>query len=478
MRPTNEMLLLLLLGLLPLLYASWTAWRRNWQELMRLRVVSIFFFWVGFHFGPWYTYLTGDIWDEYLLVPRWLNEGLLFSTLCMAALLIGYDWIDGRRGRLQRAELWRAGSLPQIKSSWMWGMSLVNFVLFVVTVGGWDEVWRASYTREAYLWAARDDLASKVVHVARASGQLLCAVLAAMATVYLLQDPQRRQGARQPTLPWGRYAGGFAALVVASLWRIHFLSRAAGFAFLIFAFLAPRFRGHRALPVAALAFALAVYLGSVGLYGRRDYKPGLGNFVAAAANPPRAQVHGHGEQRVFFLAGSNPLDGMAAWTLKADAAARERPRALESGAILFWNMNPLPSEIVPLLPMGKSLNEIMGTDGHFGLSVPALAEFYYPFGYAGCLLLIPLGMIYAWFERLAIRQPGVISLVCLLMCFVSVPLGVQQNARTFTRPILYALVLYWVANFIVAQRRARWQNQQQFAPRRQLVPSAPGEGGS
>jgi hypothetical protein len=182
-------------------------------------------------------------------------------------------------------------------------------------------------------------------------------------------------------------------------------------------------------------------LGTIGIAARNEYKPGLGTFLAAAT----AVGGTSDEDRLvpFSSPGSNPLDAMSAWSRKADAAHGEALGFQERLVTFLWNLQPLPSELVPLKPLGRDLTEVMGIVGGLtGLPTPCLAELYYAFNHWGALLGILFGAACARFDTLAIIRPGVTSSICLVLCLASIPVSLHSPTRAVTRFMLYACLLY------------------------------------
>ena len=175
--------------------------------------------------------------------------------------------------------------------------------------------------------------------------------LACVATLYILQS--KRGILRQIT--------GWTGLLISSLSSISSFSRGAGFSFLIFAFLSMRYTGRKAVIKAIVSFAVAGYLGSVGLNERGSWYPGLGNFLDAALATHVADSSKSKEN--FPLLNKNSLDAMAPWSRKTEAAYYEKSSVLVMAPRFLWNLNPLPSEFFPIAPLGRDLAEIMRTYG-------------------------------------------------------------------------------------------------------------------
>lgn len=446
MWPTENTLFYLLLGLVPLLIVLIQAVRVDVMELLSLKFAGLFFLWIGYHYSPWYGYLSGNKWDNFLLVDKYIDQGLLFSSLAMFCYLLGFIIVSRRRpkGRLSVNEM-PSLVFPKIKGKLVVTLILLSFVMFLIDSGGFVEMWRSTHPRGEGQFLQRDFLA-KIFQINTVLSTFVQTALACVAALYILQS---KRGVVRQTLGW-------TGILVSSLSSISAFSRGAGFSFLIFSFLSLRYKGKKALIPAIVSFAVAGYLAGVGLNERGAFYPGLGNFVDAALTANVTEKDWSAMN--FPLINKNPLDAMAPWSRKADASDYEKSSVFVMGPRLLWNLNPLPSEIFPGAPLGRSLSEIMRTHGSVGITTPALAEVYYAFGIWGFLLMIPLGACYAWFEKLTVWYPGVISSICLIICFVSFPIGLHSSMRAMTRPLVYAFAIIIIDKLLTRFKRRRRRN--------------------
>lgn len=440
MWPNEGTVWLLLAGLLPLVYTTNLVLKYGVKELSSLRFLGVFFIWIGYHFSPWQSYLTSEMWDDYLLVPSQINRALLFTTLAMFAFLIGYARVFRRKHARLRGHMPVQFALPKVKPRWVFALGAIVLALTITTVGGIDEFWASRFPRGHGQFEERDFLG--------AIGQMLSVIrlplevmLGLMASLLIL----RAKGSGPA------YFLGFAALVVASLSSMWNFSRAAGFPFLFLAFLAFRMNVRRGLVVALGCVLLAFYLSSVGYHARQN-NPGIANFARAAiGSGGESALTSDAEERVAI---KNPLDAMAPFTRKAEQRLLEPPPLLTTGGKFFWNLNPLPSEIVPIYPLGRGLSEVMGTYGHVGLTTPAFAEAYYVFGLLGVGVVALLGAALGWFDRLTVVRPGVVSSIAMTLVFMSLAVGLHSSMRAMTRPMVYATFLVVIASLAFSRRRS------------------------
>ncbi len=430
--PTEDTFILLLIGVIPIAFLIGVAIIKGLNELLSLRFVGVLFIWIGYHLSPWASYFTGLIWDSYLLVPQFIDDGLLFSTLCMAALLVGYQFTYKRDVKQITSGRNYDFKLVTISTSFLSVLAVLCVTAFIIRVGGIDEVWVSSYSRGEGQFLKRD-VYGKLLHISSILSTPLQIALGVAASIYILQ----RKNSTAQILGW-------ACLFVASFSVLHGFSRGAGMAFVILAFVALRLKGKRGIGIAIVAIFIASFLGSVGYTQRGGATPGLGNFITAA------------EKYVFEDAGDsgrvtpirNPLDAMAPFTRKVLSKEVDDPDWLVYGVRLLWNQNPLPSEFFPLYEIGRDLSKIMGTYGHTGITTPALAEIYYVFGYYGSILYLFIGSILAWFERQAATKHDMTGIVGLLLVLSSCAIGLHSGLRAMTRPLLYGYVMIMIIAYM------------------------------
>jgi hypothetical protein len=400
----------------------------------------VLFFWVGYHLSPLMSYLSGTVWDHYLLVPDWIDEGLLFSLLCMWGYLAGY-WVNARgyKGRLGLT-LGRF-ELPAVRPLILWGLIALCVVCLLISVGGVGEAWRTSGMRGQGQHEERD-WAGKLRQMVTVVGSAISILTAAAGAAAVLR--------RQCSL--GARLTGFVALAAANLSSMQGFSRATGFPFLILGALAVMGRGRIGLWVAAACVVIAAYAGSVGYYARGLSNSGVGNYLEAALAPN--EWMGLAQARRDSSVRANTLDSMAPWTRKVSTREGEEEGPFSLALRWMLNLNPLPSEVVPAGPVGKDLSVVMGTVGSVGITTPAFAEFYYAFYRWGAILTIPLGALLSFFDRLPQRKAGALGVTCWALAALCFPIGLHGGGRTMTRPLLYGAILYGLSAWS-GQRRER-----------------------
>lgn len=424
------------LGLFPVIYATIGASKSGLAGFANLRWVGVMFIWIGYHFSMWCAFYYQFKWTSFLLVPGFAEEGLLFSILWMWCYLLGYDFYTHmqmkKKGFPEYSDL--GFSIPQTNTSMLAIMVIATLVFFTVNVGGLSEVWIASYQRGAGQFDARD-IGGKILHMMRVVSKQFYVIVACYAAFYIYDI--------RSDIP--RKLFGSFALLAASLNAIHSFSRASGFLLVIFAFLSVRLKGKNGLVAALFCCFAALYLGKIGVEYRGDFPPGVGSFIQAAVHTPEKPSGNSGELAVPDPE-SNPIDALAPWTRKAEARQYEYPGLWESFRTIVWNMNPFPSEIVPVRPLGSDLREIMRLP-NVGITTPALAELFFGLSFWGSGFGVLIGICMAFFEFQAMENKSVMSSFCVLLCFISIPIGLHSSLRAMTRPMLYAFLLLLIVRF-------------------------------
>ena len=443
MWPTSNTLNLLLLGLIPLLWVLSGALRAPWR-LATLKTVGTVTTWVGYHLSPWMAVLLGGEWESYLLREEYVDTGIAFSTLSMVAFVVGYSLFEHSKGRLPGIGI---GEVPRVSRWTLVVTTIVVFIGFLIAIEHISDLWHASVLRGDLDrgWRPRIGIVDKLFHIVRVLEPVAGFVLACMASFYVI----RSGGGMQSV---GRGALGALGLVVASLLGMWDFSRGAGSAFFVFSFLVVRFKGRRGLLLGAAAFLLAATMGDTGYTARRAYPhSGLGHYVEAFADRVGLS-RDEGADEPPLTPADNPLDAMAPWTLKARSYDQERPARLDMVLSFLWNLQPLPSEFVPLRKIGDDLTVVAGTEGSAGITTPTLAECFFAFGWWGLFFLLPIGVIAAHVERIAWARKDVTGVVALVFACLAFLVGLHAGARAFTRPFLYGYLVVWVGTYL---RRAR-----------------------
>jgi len=440
MWPTENTFDLLLFGLLPLIYVVHRIIRYGVTELVSMRTIGIVFVWMGYHLSAWIVYITDERWRNFLLVPSLIDEALLFSSLCMIAFLFGFNVLSEKNtySNIYSSKI-KNLELPEINSNWLIWLSLIMIAAFIFRVHGFDEVLRSSVPRghlDEQFFGREGGLIEKIRHIVQVLYPIFGIVLACMAALHVLE---RR------VLTIDRLMTGVLCLLAGSLEGIWSFSRDAGMPFLIFAFIALWVRGSRALGFAVAATTMVYFLGSIGLDQRGNFYPGLANYMDATVQYI-SNEKSYDHEYDGISVDSNPLGSVEAWTKKISLLDKDESSGIELIGKFILRLHPFPSAIVPIPEIGPDLTVVMNSVGVSGITTPAFAEIFYALEYGGVIFVFIIGSVIAWFENIARKKPSAIALVCVLLCFISWPLGLHNGIRAMTRPLLYAYVLYWLSN--------------------------------
>lgn len=455
MWPTEYTPWLLLFGIVPVLYAFWLVLKNGVREATSLRFVNIIVIWIGYHLSPGIAYIDGQPWQSFLLVSSRLDEALAFSTMAMFSIVLGYAVVFRRHEVRLRRSVSGQWLLPRAKASWVLGLAVIMFALVVNNIGGLEEFWVASYARGEGQWAERTLSVrfSRVLHVLMLP---LAVCLIVMSALHMLKNPRSVS----------RVFVGSIGLLVGMLPWMHSFSRMTGFPLLILVFLAFKFR-KASLPmwgVSAALVCVALYLGQVGLEQRGFYSPGVGSYLHAMV-VGQSSPAGYAEAPGWIQPDINPLDASAPFTRKIYAMSSDgTPQNLSSVGLFIYHINPVPSQLLSPGSIGPSLSTVMGTTGSTGLTTPALAEIFVVFGYLGLALTFMLGAVYGYLDRYALRNPGAVSQLSVLLAALSVGIGLHSGIRALTRPLLYGAVMLLLSNLVRAVRSKRRKERRQRLP--------------
>ncbi len=440
---TDGTMLYMIGGLLPLLYVALLALRNGLPELASLRFCGVLIMWIGYHLTPWIAYLTQEPWESFLLVDKYVDAALLFSSLCMAAYLAGYELVFSGRRNPSRIEL--GDREPANAEKAVLVLSVIVFLLFIYTVGGFAQAWDDPTPRGEGQFDVRDWI-GRLKHSGVLAANVLGLVLAFLSSNLILERGHGGGIEKARVI-----LVGAAGLLVASLGGFHRFSRRAGIVFIILAFVAMRRGDRRLVPLVVLSAMFGVFLGLVGYFGREFQPQGVGNFIGAAVRWDVSGVEAFGETAVG--PNINLLNATDAWTKKMETMEYEA-HGSDLGLVFLWNLHPFPSEILPVIPLGTDLSDVMGTWGSVGLTTPAFAELHFVFGHFGASFILLLGMIFGMFEKRSIEQPGIMSSLYVLLCVASLGIGLHSSMRAMTRLVIYALFFLFIQSVADAVRKS------------------------
>jgi hypothetical protein len=436
MWPTDTTLPYLLLGVAPLAYVIVDGVRHGLQRMASLESAAILFLWIGYHLTPWLSFARSG-WESFLLEPDYIDEGLLFSSLCMVFLLVGYRvglrYFAGREKSEAVGQKKLVRSLvPRVRERWLLLFLALSVALFVQETGSVQEAWHSRYSRQWWYDAGNIYRARSAFLVGILTG-VTNWVLAILASLYMVAGKMWKR-----VVP-GTYIIGYFCLLIASLTSMHSFSRAVGLPLFVLAFVLLRVKGARAWLSVVMLSLLGYWMGYVALANRPNRNPGVGSYLQALASSIT-----QGSEMSLRDESRNPVNAMDAWTLKARSAELERVDHARSTLALIWNLHPFPSFILPVYPIGSTLTELKGTIGAVGLTTPALGELYYAAYLWGCFLMVTIGFQFSFFDVKSRYHPTPLLFVCVVLCFLSIPLGLHNDMRAMTRPLVYSLLAYLV----------------------------------
>lgn len=419
---------LLTIGAAPLLFVVWRCFLAKRSEGLTLRFWSVVLPWTAFHASPFFAYFFGLEWNgsDCPIFHENVDTCLAFSAAAMGLTVLGYGLGAEPADRGRHAALMRLRT-PAAGIALMTGAMLAAFV---VKANGFGELWVSSEGRGEFQWM-EVDLWWRIRHLA----QIVCmvsapavAVLAALCAVNAA--PRERTGT------WC-----FVALVLLLLMLpgAHEFSRITGLPMIIAGAVVLNVNRGRTSRLGLASVAGGVFLCLVALSQRPSHDPGLGNFLDAATKG--IDFAGNAGNGVFDLGVVNPVRSIERFTVAVEAREQAGERRLEDAAQFLTNIQPLPSVLAPVRQVVQPLAEYLGYSDNTCLPTPFFAELYYVFGYAGALLLAPVGWAYRWFDRRMRASPGVASSVAHFLCVASIGAATHDTARPLSRFLLYGLVV-------------------------------------
>ncbi len=445
---------LLLIGLIPLAYVAFKALFARRAEGLSLRVWSVLILWIAYHASPFLAHFFSIPWTSVFfdIAEQYIDYGLLCSDLCIFAVLWGYH-LGCPQGIQRRQSLAVILGRLNVSATALILLTGACAALFVVSVGGWGQVWTSTEARGTFQWMDAD-FWWRVRHAAKVAGGIISPTLAALATIYALRHEHRGM----------RMVLAAVVIAISMCQSAHGFSRTTGLSLIIPGVLILNLRGIRAWRLSSVVIAAGLYLSMVGLTQRPNYDPGVGSYLEATMSG--IELEREQQSATLDLGSIHPLAAIERFTIKAEIKEVEQPDPLVMASHFLWNLHPFPSVIVPLKDLGTEPTEYLGLTNKSGVPSPALGELVYAFGMPGCIFFAIMGCVYGRFDRLRAQQPGIVSSVCYFLCVVSIGASTHAGCRTWTRFVFYALIVYWTPHVLkaLAAPRKRWP----------MVPSSPG----
>lgn len=419
-------LLVLLFGLTPLMFVCAKVWKNGLNEIATLRSFAVIVIWIGYDLSPWLYFFTKELWDFFLLVPEEINTGIKFSTLSSLLFVFGHGLVYS--DKINRKKIIIKGYY--INRKYLLLLIMVVLLSVVVINGGIGEVIYSSKYRGYGQFDGRD-FYGKIKRVLTVMQLPLVIFVSILSSLIVIGCKKRLYNIFLSTF----------GLMAASLQGMHGFSRGAGLPFILLGIICAKFSGKNKIFLALFSFFIAYYIGAVGLSQREHYYPGIGNYFHAFINYTNGLVVDNRENADRSNQWENPLDALAPFTRKASSVKSFQSNFFTFAPKLIWNLNPIPSEFIPIYPIGEGLSSMMHTEGFLGITTPAFAELYYVFGYAGVIFLLLIGLMCGYFEKISALDPSKTNVLLVILNYTSFPLGLHSSMRAMTRPMVYSMIL-------------------------------------
>lgn len=431
--PTDRTLLLLLLGAAPLVFVFWKSFFGERAEGLTLRFWMVTLTWSAFHASAFGHLVLGMDWNgsDSPISYGYVDTALAHTALAMIVFLFA-SWSPGRRGQGETSH----AALMQVRvPPWVLWVSLLGFCLLTpVRAGGLSELIHSFEHRGEFQWMTRDVWwwARWAATVLTTMGSTIIAVLASLS---LVQDRRNDQASK--------WIGWAVTMVILMIPGAHNFSRITGLPLIVAGVVIGNAPTRRSTLAAAGAIMVGVLICLVALSQRPNHDQGLSPFCVAMSKG--IDFRGPHHESWFDLGMANPVRACERFTVVAEIRDVTGSRTTGDVVQFFLNCQPLPSLVVPVRAIVEPLAAYLHYNDHTQLPVPFLAEAYYVFGFAGVVLMIPLGIAYSLFEERRVRAPGVASSIAYFLCLASIGVSTHDTSRPVTRFLLYAAVVVGVA---------------------------------
>ncbi len=460
----------LTLGFLMVSVAAMKAVLGRGQSFLQPDIACVLFMWSGYHLSPLIAIATASHWRAFMLSTSHIEESLWMSLAAMICFLFGFRILKTRDDQARFAlQSWSDRSIAilnqgnHISKLHIWLLATLVFTCFVITAGGFSELWNASYDRGAGNWLERT-LEVRLIRLIAVLLPVMSMALIAVAAISSVSS--ERSFSKNFTI--------ISALFIASINSLHSFSRGAGVAFLSVAVIRFVLLGRRDWKVFLLASFAALWVGYVGYEYRSEYNPGIGNYLEAAARSfmevPEFDFSSS-QNEELLKPEDNLLSATEAYTAVSSYLEQERISPFEDILEFVFNLHPFPSGLVGLADRGVELTEVFHTRGNVGLTTPTLADLYVTFGPTTPLFYFALGLLYH-FMLIQIRNYGpMVEPVLLLLLFVAWPISLHSSFRAQWRIINLVIILLVILYLL--KRRGYFQIKQMQPVRTMMLPSRP-----
>ncbi len=435
---TQSAWLALSLGVIVLAFVLANAYFYARRGFLRSDAGCVIFMWTGYHLSPWLAIMSDGQWSGPILQVEHVERGLWLSLASMVAFVVGFTIAnagssEGNSRAARAARTISASGWVRERHLWLAAIFLIG--VFVYQIGGWSEVWEASYGRGSRSWQA----ATLKVRIERFVNVIQPIVVLGIVVFASLHSCLRSKS--QTKLLTVSFV-----LVAASLTGLHSMSRGAGFPFILCGAIRLATLGKSSLRSSALLFLFGFWICYVGINFRGIGKPGLGTWlrgaVASVTTPPS-------NTRAFNRLGGtsslkpsqNFLSAIEPFTTVVSVLEGKSKSPFHDLDQFVFNLHPLPNSVLPLAKRGVDLTAHFGSTGKVGITTPALGDIYSTFYWWTPIFYGLLGALFAFIERFSKDTPTWFECTVLLLLFISWPVSLHSWFRSQWRLINVALIL-------------------------------------
>lgn len=444
----------LLIGLLTTAYSGVRAVLGRNQSFLQPDIACVLFMWCGYHLSPIISLFSGKNWRAFMLVPDYIESALWMSLFCSWAFVLGYRVLSMRensgRPTLQTWAQRSAAILQQsyhVKKAWLWLYATVVTIIFITYVGGFNDIWDASYTRGEGNWLEH----TSEVRFIRFLGVILpLSTFGLLAITVVMSVSGERSWTKNLTI--------WFALFAASINAIHSFSRGAGVAFFGLAIIRYVLIGRRDWKIFFASIAVGFWLSYVGYVYRGEYRPGVGNYIEASIRSltESPEMRKAKTREEFIATEDNFLSAIEAYTAVVSYVDGENLEPLSDFLQFVYNLHPFPSGLLGLAQRGVDLTSVMRTYGNVGLTTPTMGDLYVTFSYLTPVVYFGLGILY----RLMISQGRLygptIETVLLLLLFIGWPISLHSSFRALWRIVNVVIAILF--GLYLLRRRGYFKN--------------------
>ncbi|QPC43676.1 hypothetical protein HW532_13855 [Kaustia mangrovi] len=440
------------LGMVPVLLVFLATFTTGLSTLVSLRSIYVLCIWVQYHLSPWLALRVGG-WDSILLRAPFISDGLLFSTLCMFGITIGYGRYIPLSGHSSKQfELYKSNLIrltPEILTITSFVFLALSFFSTILYIGSFDILLYYDGTRGAGQFdniGIIQSLINQLRTISIVSGLISIILMSIMFS----ESKSQNKIAIFPLL--------FVFILISSIPLMHSFSRVSGAMFITASVIIVTIKKPN-IPtyiISLLFITIGIYLSQIGITHRGIVDGGIMPFIIAALDPHATQLSSNLDYvngEVLIGPGTNFLDALAPFTALVWAAGNVQTSTIDSLLKLLLILQPLPTSFFggsEAFRVGPTLSVVFGTYGSTGITKPALSELYLLFGNWGAIFLFLLGWVLKAVDTDIRRRGRMLMLIPYMFCIVAIVAAGHNGLRAFARPFVIALTLFWFFRFQAA----------------------------